>query len=84
MQTLWRPTMAEEKSASGKWQWLQSDTVEQFTNIAIYGLSVGGVAVLEKVQVMHFENQMVTAFIGLAAGYAIDAIRRWGKDNAKP
>jgi len=77
--------MADEKQVSGKWQWLHSDTVEQITNIAIYGLAVGGVAILEKVQVMQFDNQMSGAFVGLASGYVIDALRRWSKDNnAKP
>ena len=67
---------------SKKWEWLKSDTVEQLTNIAIYGLAVGGVAILEKVQAVEFDNQMVGAFVGLAAGYLVDALRRWSKDNA--
>jgi len=73
-----------KKVVSGKWEWIHSDTAEQLTNIVIYGLTVGGVAIMEKVQVMHFDNQMVAAFVGLGAGYVIDALRRWGKDNAKP
>ncbi|QDT41099.1 hypothetical protein Pan241w_11580 [Gimesia alba] len=70
-----------EKKVSGKWEWLKSDTVEWITNIAIYGAAVGGIAVLEQVQALHIENQMLASFVGLAAGYAIDALRRWKKDN---
>ena len=68
---------------SGKWSWIKQDTIDQITNIVIYGLAVGGVAILEKVQAVEFDNQMIGAFVGLASGYVIDALRRWSRDNAK-
>ncbi|QDV49566.1 hypothetical protein [Gimesia fumaroli] len=73
--------MDENKTASGRWEWLKSDTVEMITNIAIYGAAVGGIAMLEQVKALNIENQMVASFVGLACGYAIDALRRWSKDN---
>jgi len=74
--------MVEEKKASGRWEWLSSDTAEQIANILIYGAAVGGIAILEQVQVLHFENALLTSVVGLVAGYGIDALRRWKKDNS--
>ena len=72
----------DKKKVSGKWEWLSSDTAEQIANILIYGAAVGGIAILEQVQVLHFENAFLTSAIGLIAGYGIDALRRWKKDNS--
>lgn len=71
----------DKKKVSGKWEWLYSDTTEQLWRAAIYGMTVGGIAVLEKLQVVHFENQLVTTLVGLLAGVAIDALKTWKKDN---
>ena len=73
--------MAEEKS--GKWSWLKSDTVEQLGNIVIYSLAVGGVALFEQLQLVSFSNPMVTALVGLVAGFCIDGLKRFKKDNSQ-
>ncbi len=69
---------------SKRWEWLKSDTVEQLINIAIYGAAVGGIAILEQAQTIPIENPLVASMVGLTIGYALDALRRWSKDNAKP
>ncbi len=76
--------MADEKQASGRWQWLKSDTVEQLVNIAIYGAAVGGIAILEQAKTLPIDNPLMASVVGLGIGYALDALRRWSKDNAKP
>ncbi len=74
--------MEEKKKVSGKWEWFESDTWEQFANIAIYGAAIGGIAILEQAQSLPIDNPLVASLVALGIGAALDGLRRWKKDNA--
>lgn len=76
--------MDEEKKVSGKWEWLKSDTVVWLENAVIYGLTVGGIAILEQAQQFPIENQAIAQVVGVVLAAAISALRQRMRDNAKP
>ncbi len=67
---------------SGKWEWFKSDTMEQIANIVIYGAAVGGIAILEQAQTIDIDSPLLASVVGLGIGAALDALRRFKKDNA--
>jgi len=74
----------EKKSVSGRWEWVKSDYVVWLENAAIYGLTVGGIAMLEAAQKIPIENQAVAQVVGIVLAAAISGLRQRIRDNAKP
>lgn len=75
--------MGDEKKVSGPWEWLKSDTVVWIENAFIYGVTIGGIAILEQAQQIPIENPAIAQIVAVGLAAAISALRQRVRDNAK-
>lgn len=72
----------DKKKVSGAWEWVSSDTFDQFKEYAIWVGVAAAIGALQHMQTIPIENPFVAQVVGLAISGALSWLTRWKKDNS--